>query len=385
MAVAERAGARGAARFEPTLPGRYFTDPAIYAREQERLFGRMWVCVGRADAITEAGAYLLAGVGGESVIVVRGRDGAVRAFLNVCRHRGARLRTEPCGTLPGAIRCRYHAWSYGLDGRLIGAPNLARDERLDREALGLVAVGCQVWEGLVWVNLDPAAAAEPVAAQVEPAIVARLGEKGTWDRYGVGGLAVGRSISYQIDANWKLIVENFMECYHCGPVHPELVRLLPAFRDGTSYQGLPGEGTAFADDVAGFAISGHARRPRLPGLRPADDRLYYGFVLWPNVFVNLLPDHVILHTLTPLAPDRSRVVCDWLFDPAEVARAGFDPTDTVDVFDITNKQDWEVCELTQLGMSSRAYADGGLYVENELHIAAFRDLVLEKLGEQPPR
>jgi Rieske 2Fe-2S family protein len=119
----------------------------------------------------------------------------------------------------------------------------------------------------------------------------------------------------------------------------------------------------------------------LPTLLPSDARLYYGFVLWPNLFVNLLPDHVILHTLTPLGPERSRVVCDWLFIPEEIARPGFDPDDTVAVFDITNRQDWGVCERTQLGMRSRAFINGGLYVTNEQHIAGFRDLVLERLGE----
>jgi Rieske 2Fe-2S family protein len=365
--------------FEATLPGRYFHDPAIYAREQERIFSAMWVCVGRADAVAAPGAYVQVDVGRENVLVVRGRDGEVRAFLNVCRHRGARLCPEPCGQLAGAIQCRYHAWSYGLDGRLIGAPNLMRDERLDRDAYGLIPVALAVWEGLIWVNL--ADEPEPVTAQLEPPIVERLGSLERFARYGLGDLAVGRSIAYEVRANWKLVVENFMECYHCAPVHPELVRLLPAFRQGTSYQGLPGEGTSFAEDVAAFTLSGQGERPRLPGLLPEDDRLYLAWVLWPNVFVNLLPDHVIVHTLLPLAPDRSRVVCDWLFDPAEAAKPDFDPSDTVEIFDITNKQDWEVCELTQLGMTSRAYERGGLYVANEEHITVFRDLVLERLGD----
>jgi Rieske 2Fe-2S family protein len=221
-----------------------------------------------------------------------------------------------------------------------------------------------------------------VSAQLEPALLGRFGDLEKFRRYDIGGLAVGRTISYEIAANWKLIVENFMECYHCGPVHPELVRLLPQFRLGTSYQGIVGQGTPFADDVSGFTLSGAAGRAMLPGLLPDDDRLYYGFVLWPNLFVNLLPDHVILHTLTPQGPEHSRVVCDWLFAPEEIAKPGFDPTDTVNVFDITNRQDWEVCERTQLGMRSRAYANGGLYVSNEQHIAVFRDLVLERIGLQ---
>ena len=119
--------------FETTLPGRYFYDPEIYAREQERLFGQMWTCVGRADALPAAGDFKTVELAGESVLIVRGRDGELRAFLNVCRHRGARLSLEPCGNTGAAIQCMYHAWSYALDGRLIGAPNIARDESLDRE------------------------------------------------------------------------------------------------------------------------------------------------------------------------------------------------------------------------------------------------------------
>lgn len=365
--------------FEKTLPGRYFHDPAIYQLEQERLFGQMWTCVGRADALPNPGDYQTVELGGESIIVLRGRNGQLRAFLNVCRHRGARLCTDARGNAGPVVQCAYHAWSYGLNGRLIGAPNIARDEPLDRENLGLIPVHLTVWEGLVWLNLadDPA----PIEEQLEPALRDRFGELEKFRRYGIGTLQVGTSISYDIEANWKLVVENFMECYHCAPVHPELTRLLPQFRFGTSYQGIVGQGTEFADDIEGFTLSGNGHRDRLPGLLPSDDRLYYGFVIWPNLFINLLPDHVILHTLLPLGPERSRVVCDWLFAPEEIAKPDFDPQDTVDVFDITNRQDWDVCERTQLGMRSRAYERGGFYVTYEQHIAVFRDLVLRQLGE----
>ena len=175
--------------FETTLPGRYFYDPEIYAREQERLFGQMWTCVGRADALPTAGDFKTVELAGESVLIVRGRDGELRAFLNVCRHRGARLCLEPCGNTGAAIQCMYHAWSYALDGRLIGAPNIARDESLDRESLGLVPVHLDVWEGLIWLSLaeDPA----PVTAQLEPALRDRFGELEKFRRYDVGSLAVG--------------------------------------------------------------------------------------------------------------------------------------------------------------------------------------------------
>jgi Rieske 2Fe-2S family protein len=143
--------------FETTLPGRYFYDPEIYSREQDRIFGQMWTCVGRADALPTPGDFQTVELAGESVLIVRGRDDILRAFLNVCRHRGARLCLDPCGSTGSAIQCPYHAWSYALDGRLIGVPNLAREEFLDREQLGLVAVHLEVWEGLIWLSLadDP--------------------------------------------------------------------------------------------------------------------------------------------------------------------------------------------------------------------------------------
>lgn len=362
-----------------TLPGRYYWDEAIYAREQARIFSEMWVCVGRAEDVAEPGRVLTIDVGTENVLVVRGRDHVVRAFLNVCRHRGARLCTESASDVGQVVQCRYHAWSYALDGRLVGAPNIAREEGFDKSQYGLIPVHADVWEGLIWVNLaaDPA----PLRAQVEPTITSRMGSQEKFDRWSLGSLVNGKRIEYDVNANWKLIVENFMECYHCGPVHPELVRLIPEFRNGTSYQGLPGEGTSFGDDIEAFTLSGKGNRARLPGLHPEDDRLYYAWVLWPNVFINLLPDHVILHTLQPLGPNRSKVTCDWLFDRSEVANADFDPSDTVAAFDITNVQDWDICELTQLGMTSRAYEQGGLFVANELHITAFRDLILERLGD----
>ena len=215
-----------------TLAGRYYYDPTIYAREQERIFSQMWVCVGRAEVLTDPGAYQVVTVGQESIIVVRNRIGVLQAFLNVCRHRGARLCSEVTGRLKGSIQCRYHAWTYGLDGRLIGAPNVLSNEQFDRTAYGLLPVALEVWEGLIWLNLadDP----EPISRQLNGPIVERFGSYGPFARYDVGRLKVGKTITYEVHANWKLLLENFMECYHCGPIHPEFCQLLPAFRSGIS-------------------------------------------------------------------------------------------------------------------------------------------------------
>jgi glycine betaine catabolism A len=364
--------------FVSTLPGRYYYDPAIYEMELERIFSQMWVCVGRADAITGAGAYEVVTVGRESIIVVRGRDDVLRAFLNVCRHRGARLCNEASGKLKGSIQCRYHAWTYGLDGRLIGAPNVLSDEQFERALFGLLPVALEVWEGLVWLNLsdDPA----PIAEQLNEPIIERFGDYAAFARYDVGNLKVGKRIAYDVQANWKLVLENFMECYHCGPMHPEFCRLLPGYKTGAVSDYVNGEAVSLAENVEAFTITGKASRPPLPGLLPGDLRHYYGFVLQPNVLLNLLHDHVVMHWLLPYGPGRSVIMCDWLFDPQVMARADFDAMDAVEIFDIVNKQDWEVCELTQLSMGSKAYRSGGVYVPEERHIRAFADFVLERVG-----
>ena len=368
--------ARTETSFTSTLPGRYYYDPAIYELEQERIFSQMWICVGRAAVISTVGAYQTVSIGRESILIIRNRDDKLNAFLNVCRHRGSRLCTGAAGHLKGSIQCQYHAWTYGLDGRLIGAPNVLHDEHFDRTAFGLVPVALEVWEGLIWLNLadDPA----PIETQLHTPIIERFGSYAPFARYDVGKLKAGKTIIYEVQANWKLLLENFMECYHCGPMHPELCQLLPAFRSGKSDY-LAGDAATLADTAEAFTITGKASRPPLYGLLPEDLRRYYGIVLTPNMLLNLLDDHVVIHTLYPEGPTRTRVTCDWLFDPEVMARPDFDPMDAVEIFDIVNRQDWEVCELAQLGMTSKAYKSGGIYVPSEQHIRAFADFVLERL------
>jgi len=368
--------ARSETSFSSTLPGRYYYDPAIYELEQERIFSQTWVCVGRAATISTVGSYQTASIGRESILIIRNRDDKLNAFLNVCRHRGSRLCTGSTGQLKGSIQCRYHAWTYGLDGRLIGAPNVLHDEHFERTAFGLVPVALEVWEGLIWLNLadEPA----PMETQLHTPIIERFGSYAPFARYDVGKLKVGKTITYEVQANWKLLLENFMECYHCGPMHPELCQLLPAFRSGKSDY-LAGDAATLANTAEAFTITGKASRPPLPGLLPEDLRRYYGIVLTPNMLLNLLDDHVVIHTLWPEGPTRTRVSCDWLLDPEVMTRPDFDPMDAVEVFDIVNRQDWEVCELAQLGMTSKAYKSGGIYVPSERHIRAFADFVLERL------
>ncbi|MGW1835477.1 aromatic ring-hydroxylating oxygenase subunit alpha [Streptomyces sp. NPDC002067] len=363
-----------------TLPGAAYTDPAVFRREQERIFERRWFCAVRAADLAGPGAFRTVQVGRESVLLVRDRRGAVRAHLNICRHRGARLCTEESGTVRRTLQCPYHAWTYGLDGRLTAAPNLGQMPGIDRTERGLIPVHLREWLGYLWVCL--AGAPPSFEDTVIAAATERLGDPTALDRYGAEHLALGRRITYDVRANWKLVVENFMECYHCATIHPELTDVLPEFADGLAAQYFVGHGAAFAEAAEGFTVDGTGGFGRLPGLDDTQDRRYYALTLRPQVFVNLVPDHVIVHRMFPSAADRTTVACDWLYRP-EVLASGADLTPSVELFHRVNTQDFAACERTQPAMDSRAYRDGGVLVPSEHHIGAFHRWVTDALADDP--
>jgi Rieske 2Fe-2S family protein len=361
-----------------TLPGRFYTDPKIFAEEQATIFERMWFATVRESDIPAAGSFRTVQVGSESVIVSRNRKGETRAFLNVCRHRGARVCDElTTGTVPRNFQCPYHAWTYDLDGRLVAAPNLTRMPDIDRVEFGLRRVPVRNWLGYVWVSLadEPPSFEETVMQEV----IDRLGVVEKLDHYDVANLSTGRRIVYDVKANWKLIVENFMECYHCATIHPELTEVLPEFADGYAAQYYVNHGAEFAEDVKGFTVDGSEGVDLLPGLDPEQDRKYYAITIKPQVFVNMVPDHIILHRMFPMAVDRTVVECDWLFLPS-VVESGKDVTRSVELFHRVNEQDFEACERTQPSMSSRLYTDGGVLVPSEHHIGAFHDWLRQQIG-----
>ncbi|MGK4909006.1 aromatic ring-hydroxylating oxygenase subunit alpha [Streptomyces albus] len=365
-----------------TLPGDRYTDPDNFRREQERIFETEWFCAVRAADLEGPGAFRTVQVGRESVLVTRNRRGELRAFLNVCRHRGARLCTEQAGQVRRSLQCPYHAWTYDLDGRLTAAPNLTRMPDVDRTAFGLHTVPLREWLGYAWVCLaaEPPSFEETVMADVAE----RLGGGEVIGHYGIESLALGRRHTYDVAANWKLIVENFMECYHCATIHPELTEVLPEFADGFAAQYYVGHGPSFAPEAEGFTVDGRAGFARLPGVPDAHDRRYYALTVRPQVFVNLVPDHVIWHRMFPMAADRTVVECDWLYAP-DVVASGADLSPSVELFHRVNVQDFDACERTQPAMASRAYRQGGVLVPSEHHIGEFHTWVTERLGEDTDR
>ncbi len=361
----------------PTLPGRDYTDAGFFAAEQEHIFEKMWFCAARASELTGPGSFRTVTVGRESVLLTRNRRGEPKAYFNVCRHRGARLCTEESGQAQRAFQCPYHAWTYDFDGKLVAAPNLTRMPDIDRVEYGLAPIAVREWLGYLWVCLasDPPSFESTVLQEV----VKRLGDLGALERYGVEDLRVGRRITYDVKANWKLIVENFMECYHCATIHPELTEVLPEFADGYAAQYFVGHGAQFGEDIQGFTIDGSPGVEAIPTVDDGQDRRYFAVTVKPQVFINLVPDHVIFHRMYPLAPDRTVVECDWLFLPG-VVESGVDLTASVALFDRVNQQDFDACERCQPSMSSRLYRNGGVLVPSEHHIAQFHDWVHQHVG-----
>jgi Rieske 2Fe-2S family protein len=356
---------------EVSLPKASFVSEPEFRRERDVIIFADWFCVGRADSLAEAGAYLTADVVGESVIVVRGDDGGLRGFYNLCRHRGSRLVPpeeaapaglkvggstpggEPgwrTGCFAGSIRCPYHAWTYGLDGALRSAPFLP-DLRSHRAALSLHQVEVGTWGGFVFARLEPGAG--PSLQDSLGPIPARVAG------YRLDELRTGARLRYDVAANWKVVLENYNECYHCGPVHPELCELVPEFaRSGGEVDWE--SGVPHRDGAYTFTATGTTTRQPLPGLSEAERTRHFGELVLPNLMLSLSADHVAAFTLWPHSAGLTTVICDFLFHPDEIAKPDFDPGDAVGFWDLVNRQDWLICERVQDGMTSRRFTAGYL-------------------------
>ena len=357
-------------QLQATLAGHFYCDGSILETEWERVFGRTWICAGREERLAEPGRFLTLEVGRESILVVRDREGRLRAYFNVCRHRGARLVTEPEGCLKGAVSCPYHAWTYSLDGRLAGTPHLWEAAGLPKEQFSLRPVAVSTWGGFVFINLEGERAA-PLVETLAP-LPDRL------RRYPLDTLRIGAREEHEVACNWKILVENYLECYHCPGVHPELCDIVPLYRKGIVDAAGSDEIAWFREGATTFTMGGVTRRPFLKGLSDEEKRRYDGESIFPTMLLNVFPDYAQYRILRPLAPDRTRIVTEWLFDPETMQRPDFDPSDAIEFINLIGRQDWEVCELVQKGVGSRSH-DHGFYTPQESHSGTFIQWYLKRL------
>jgi glycine betaine catabolism A len=358
------------------LAAAYFDSDEIWRREHAQIFRQSWSLVGHVSDVPERGSYFLHEVGDDSVIVVRDDAGKIHAHHNVCRHRGTRLCSEARGQLDHALRCSYHAWTYALDGALQAAPHMQAVAGFDKAAWPLKRAALAEWRGFLFVNL----AAEP--QPFDSAMGALTGRFAHWP------LEVLRSVHqavYEVEANWKLLFHNFSECYHCPAVHPHLNKLTPYRNsendlDEGAVLGGPMTMVNAGGSMTLYGATHGARcAPTFTDLTAAECGRVYYYTLFPSAFLSLHPDYVMVHRAQPLAIGRTRVTCDWYFHPEAIAAPGFDPQPAIAFWDLTNRQDWALCENAARGMRSSAWTPGP-YSELESQLAAFDRHYLRTLG-----
>ena len=356
-----------------SLPQKYFVSPDIFTKEQAEIFSKEWLLVGHQSQIPDAGDYIVQRVNHESLFVIRDRGAKIHGFFNVCRHRGSRLIEDNCGNR-AAIQCPYHAWIYGLDGRLIGAPHMDEVPGFEKADYPLHEVNLGIWEGFIFVNLRDASA-ERGDYSLEHWFAPLSGKFSHWN---MSILQPAKRIEYDVRANWKLMFENYSECYHCPGVHPQLQKVSPYdsakndLREGPFLGGFmkinPGKS---------LTMSGNACASFVGKIENLQQVFYYS--IFPNMLLSLHPEYVMVHQLWPQSPERTLIVCDWFFHPEAFKRSNFNPEDAVEFWDMVNRQDWHVCELSQQGISSRAY-DPGPYSARESIPAAWDEYYLRQMG-----
>jgi len=386
------------------LPRELYTDAAVFERDLDRVLLRHWFCAGHASAIARPGDYLLVEMGPESLIVVRNAAGEVRALLNVCRHRGSRLCTERSGQAPaGRFTCPYHAWSYDLDGRLKAAAQMP--EPLDRERLALRSLPVRVVEGLIFTCFAPE---PPDFTRAEQALHATAGVHG-WARARIAARRL-----YAIRANWKLAIENYMECYHCTPAHLEYSRrhvyARPAKQGAAAEEagrrraaalgiciedrdeyGLAAPAgsesvsvfrSALCEGVASATPDG-APIARLMGDFRAHDGNSTYFDIGPVSDFLAYADHGVIYRFIPRAVDHTEMEVIWLVDEAAVEGRDYDAARLTWLWDTTSAEDKRIIELNQAGVNSRFF-EPGPYSLQEPYARRFTEWYLRELAAPGP-
>lgn len=336
-----------------TLPAAAYTDEAVLAWEVENIFRNTWVCVGRLEELVTPGQIRAIDVAGEGVLLSRDPEGNLTAFSNVCRHRGHEL--APIGDAFDArsIRCPYHAWSYRFDGTLRAAPTFAQTPGFDMSEFPLESFRVASYGGWVWIDLSGTA----------PDIETHFGNLGEiMAPYQTESIRTAATHSYVVDTNWKVVVENYNECYHCSSIHPELCEVTPP-ESGMDHQqtGMWFGGTMeLKSHAVTMSLDGASNGINFPDLTPEMARKIWYMTVTPNLLLSLHPDYVMTHRLTPISPGQTHIECSWLFSPETLAQPGFDPAYAVDFWDITNREDWAACESVMRGMRNSGYRPGPL-------------------------
>lgn len=345
------------------LERRYVTCDQVFALESDQIFSTNWICLAHRSILDNGSGVVPIQFESNRLMLVRSSDGNVKAFRNSCRHRGSQLVTEEsCAKIGQRIQCPYHAWTYDRDGTLLAAPNMDDVAGFEAGDFALKPVACESHAGFIWVNFQPANSVQEFLEPLESVI----------QDWSLDDLALVAELNYEVRANWKLIFQNFNECYHCPTVHPVLNRLTP-YRDASnSFETghILGGPMQLAPDCQTMSTDGQAIAPVLQRLDDRQKRCVNYFTIFPTMFLSTHPDYVMVHRIQRVGVDTTKIACQFLVDPHFAQAAQCDPARAVQFWDSTNRQDWEVCELAQQGMQDPAYTPGP-YCNLESVLAAF--------------
>ena len=337
-----------------TIPSAWYTDERVLAFEREAVFGRTWQYIGHESQLAEAGDYILGEVAGNPLIVLRNAESELRCFYNVCRHRGGPLAMEPCGHVT-MLQCKYHGWTYRLDGSLRGVPRFDRSELFDKRDFGLVPVALQSWEGCLFVDLS--GTAQPIDTLLA----------GILDRVAPLRPAVSRFHHrdvHDVACNWKAYVDNYLEGYHIPLVHPELTKVL-------DYR-------AYVTETFGQYSLQHSPLRSDGGVYGDGDAFYY--FVFPNTMLNIMPGRIQVNSVLPSGADACKVIFDYLYEDASSEEAGRRIAEDVAFSNMVQAEDADICEHVQRGLASRGYDRGRFSPECEEGVYHFQCLLKTAFG-----
>ena len=347
-----------------TIPAPWYVDPRIAELEEMTVFSKTWQVIGRADQVSKPGQFVTSAVAGEPIVAVRGVDGQLRAFYNVCRHHAAKVVTEPCGNA-SILHCPYHGWNYGLDGSLKGMPEFDGVKNFERQENGLVPVRVETWEAFVFVNLDPHA--EPLSAFLG-GLVKRCA------LLGLSKLHFFERKVYDIACNWKVFVDNYLDGgYHVPHLHKGLNSVLDYKQytiENEERYCLQSSPMVASDEDAATATTRKG------------DRAWY-FWQYPNFMINCYEGYMDTNLVVPLDVDHCRVIFDFYFSDVSEARREYN-TQSIAVGDRVQDEDLGICEDVQRGLKSRAYGAGRLSVRREAGEQLFHRLLAADLKSGLP-
>ena len=367
-----------------TLPAEVYTSEQVFEKEKKKIFEKYWFCLGHIGRIPNKGDYFLIEALGELFIVLRDKNDQIKVFYNVCSHRGTLVcKPNKTSATEGkfnrkTLQCHYHGWTYGMDGRLLRAPGMEGVADFDFATNGLVSPPLYVWEGFIFVSLvnNPV----PFEKLYEP-ILTRL------DDWRIGTLIKGHGEVYSVKANWKLIFLNFNECLHCGVAHKTLSKFVgdkSAQNDLSDGPFLGGLMDILGDAESVTSTGQFCALPLGGELTNKTRKKGYYYTILGNLLLNIHPDYLMFHCLYPQSALETRIESDWLFNPSSEAVLGsnFLKNDAVEVWAKTNAEDWELCEMAQVGIGSRAYRQGN-YSNRESLLSAFDRHYLSLMNKTP--